>query len=359
MAHHQGGSLDQEHLAQTIIELTIRVAVLAALLYWSLVLVRPFITIVIWSAVLAVALYPTFEWLALRLGNRRRLAAFVITVASLLVVIGPATWLVLDLIESLQSLSARLDLSTMALPTPPMTVKAWPLIGEKVFDSWNLAASNAKAAFANIAPQLKPLGSGLLHIAANAGTGALQFFISIIVAGFLFCPGRKIAEKIKLFAKRLAPGRASELVDHAGATVRAVSRGVIGISALQALLVGLGFIAVGIPGASLLTSAALILGIVQIGPAIIVFPAIVWSWMELQTMTALLFTIYMVPVNLLDNILKPIVMARGLGTPMLVILVGVIGGTIGYGITGLFLGPIVLTVIWELFAAWIAEDEAP
>ena len=134
MAHHQGGSLDQEHLAQTIIELTIRVAVLAALLYWSLVLVRPFITIVIWSAVLAVALYPTFEWLALRLGNRRRLAAFVITVASLLVVIGPATWLVLDLIESLQSLSARLDLSTMALPTPPMTVKAWPLIGEKVFD---------------------------------------------------------------------------------------------------------------------------------------------------------------------------------------------------------------------------------
>ena len=233
------------------------------------------------------------------------------------------------------------------------------MIGEKIYNSWNLAASNAKAALANIAPQLKPLGSGLLHMAANAGTGVLQFFISIIVAGFLFCPGRKIADNIKLFARRLAPGRAGELVDHAGATIRAVSRGVIGISVLQALLIGLGLIAAGIPGASLLTSAALILGIVQIGPAIIVIPAIIWSWMELETMTALLFTIYMVPVNLLDNILKPIVMARGLGTPMLVIVVGVIGGTVGYGITGLFLGPIVLTVIWELFAAWIAEDEAP
>jgi predicted PurR-regulated permease PerM len=358
VAHHQGGSLDQERLAKTIIELAIRVAVLAVLLYWSLVLVRPFITIVIWSAVLAVALYPTFEWLALRLGKRRRLAALLMTIASLLVIVGPATWLALDLIESLRSISERLDLSVVTLPPPPKAVKDWPLIGEKIYESWSLASNNVKAALANIAPQLKPLGSSLLHIAANAGTGVLQFFISIIVAGFLFCPGQKIAENIKLFARRLAPDRASDLVDHAGATIRAVSRGVIGISALQAFLIGLGLIAVGVPGTSLLISAALVLGIVQIGPAIIVIPVIIWAWMELETVTALLFTIYMVPVNLLDNILKPIVMARGLGTPMLVILVGVIGGTIGYGITGLFLGPIVLTVIWELFAAWIAEDEA-
>lgn len=358
MADHQGDSFDQQRLAQPIIELVIRVAVLAVLLYWSLVLVRPFLTIVIWSAVLAVALYPTFEWLALRLGNRRRLAALVVTIFTFLVIIGPASWLVAGLIESLRSLSERLDVSAIALPPPPKTVKDWPLVGEKIYESWDLAANNIKAAFANIAPQLKPLGSGLLYIAASAGTGVLQFFISIIVAGFLFCPGRKIAEKVKLFARRLAPGRGAELVDRAGATIRAVSRGVIGIAALQALLIGLGLVAAGIPGASLLTSAALILGIVQIGPAIIVIPVIIWSWMDMETMTALLFTIYMVPVNLLDNILKPIVMARGLDTPMLVILVGVIGGTISYGVSGLFLGPIVLSVIWELFAAWIAEDEA-
>ena len=140
--------------------------------------------------------------------------------------------------------------------------------------------------------------------------------------------------------------------------MRAVSRGVIGISVLQALLVGLGLIVAGVPGASLLTSAVLVLGIVQIGPAILIIPLIIWSWFAMETTAALLFTAYMVPVNLVDNILKPVVMARGLSTPMIVILIGVIGGTIGYGFTGLFLGPIILTVIWELLAGWIAEDAA-
>jgi predicted PurR-regulated permease PerM len=136
-----------------------------------------------------------------------------------------------------------------------------------------------------------------------------------------------------------------------------VSQGVVGVSVLQALLAGLGLTVAGIPGASVITSAVLILGIVQIGPSIVIVPTIIWSWITMETTAALLFTVYMVPVNLLDNILKPIVMTRGLRTPMLVIMIGVIGGTLGYGITGLFLGPIVLTVIWELIAAWIVEGE--
>jgi predicted PurR-regulated permease PerM len=352
------GSLDQEHLNKSIFELVIRIAVLAILLYWAVTLVRPFVTIVIWSAILAVALYPTFEWLAGALGERRRLAAFILTIVSLVVVIGPATWLALDLIESLRSISGRLDLATIVLPAPPAAIKEWPLIGEQIYHSWSLAASNIKTTLANIAPQLKPIGSRLLGMAANAGTGLVQFLISIIVAGFLFCPGQKIVDGVKLFVRKLTPSRADELVKHAGETIRAVSRGVIGISALQALLIGFGLIAAGVPGASLLTSAALILGIVQIGPAVIVIPLIIWSWFAMETTAALLFTAYMVPVNMLDNILKPIVMSRGLSTPMLVILVGVIGGTIGYGITGLFLGPIILTVIWELLAAWVGEDKA-
>ena len=112
------------------------------------------------------------------------------------------------------------------------------------------------------------------------------------------------------------------------------------------------------PGASLLTSAVLILGIIQIGPSVVLIPLVIWSWFAMDTMSALLFTVWVVPVNLLDNILKPIVMGRGLQTPMLVILFGVIGGTLAYGITGLFLGPIVLAVIWELTATWVAEHGA-
>jgi predicted PurR-regulated permease PerM len=158
-----------------------------------------------------------------------------------------------------------------------------------------------------------------------------------------------------LLSRRLASGRGEKFVQLAGATIRAVSRGVIGISALQAFLAGLGLVVAGIPAASLITSAVLILGIMQIGPSIVLIPLIIWSWTAMETTTALLFTVYMIPVNLLDNILRPLVMARGLDTPMAIILIGVIGGTISYGITGLFLGPIILAVFWELTVAWIRE----
>jgi predicted PurR-regulated permease PerM len=135
-----------------------------------------------------------------------------------------------------------------------------------------------------------------------------------------------------------------------------VARGVIGISALQAFLVGVGVMVAGIPAATLITSAALVLGIVQIGPSIIVIPLIIWSWTAMETTTALLFTAYMIPVSLLDNVLRPLLLGRGLDTPIVVILLGVIGGTISMGITGLFLGPIILAVIWELLAAWVRES---
>jgi len=341
----------------TGVELTIRLGVLGLLLYWSFFLIHPFITIAIWSVVLTVALYPVYDWMADRLGGRRRLAAALITLLSLLIVIGPATWLALGLIDSLRTLSDRLDLSILALPPLPVAVKSWPLVGESIYQFWDLASTNLEAALAKIVPQLKPLGIVLVHIAADAGTGIIQFFVAIVVAGFLFSPAPSLVDALKRFSRSIAAGRGERFVRIAGDTIRAVSRGVIGISALQALLAGVGVLAVGIPGASLITSAVLVFGIIQIGPSIIIIPLIIWSWMTMETTTALLFTAYMIPVNLLDNVLRPLVMGRGLDAPILVILIGVIGGTISYGITGLFLGPIVLAMVWELFVAWIKEHE--
>src|SRR5690242_9383907 len=341
--------------AAPIVDLAIRIGALALLLYLAVMLVWPFITVVIWSVVLAVALDPGYERLAHWLGGRRRLAAALITIASLLVIIGPVTWLALGLIDSLRTLSDRLDFSALSLPPPPPSVKDWPLIGNFVYQFWELASTNLQQALAKLAPQLKPLGGSLLGAAAEAGTGMIKFFAAIIVAGFLFAPAPKLVEAVNRFSRRLTADRGEEFVALAGATIRAVSRGVIGISVLQALLAGVGLIVAGVPGASLITSAVLILGIIQVGPSVVLIPLMIWSWFAMDTMAAFLFTAWMVPVNLLDNILKPIVMGRGLQTPMLVILFGVIGGTLAYGITGLFLGPIVLAVIWELTATWVAE----
>jgi predicted PurR-regulated permease PerM len=358
LSPHRQISSRRDRLTGPFIETAIRLAALGLLLYWTLVLVRPFISIIIWSVVLAVALYPVFEWMASGLGGRRRLAAFLVTILILLVVVGPATWLAMGLIESLRVISERLDLAHLAIPLPPRAVKDWPLVGGPIYEFWDLAATNFTAAFAKIAPQLKPLGSGLLKIGADTGLGVIKFLAAIVVAGFLFTPGLSLASAFKEFARRLNPEHGEEFVVQAAATIRAVARGVIGISVLQALLAGGGMMVAGIPQASLLTFAVLILGIIQIGPSIVIIPVIIWSWMIMDTGPALLFTAYMLPVNLIDSILRPIVMGRGLKTPMLVILVGVIGGTIAYGITGLFLGPIVLAVIWELLTAWVRERGA-
>jgi predicted PurR-regulated permease PerM len=342
----------------SFIEVAIRLGALALLIYWTLILVQPFLSIAIWSAVLTVALYPVFEWTSRQLGGRRRMAAALITLLSLLIIIGPATWLALGLVDGLRLISERLDLANLTIPPPSMSIKEWPLIGEPIYQFWDLASTNLSAAMAQIVPQLKPLGSSLLRIGADTGLGIIMFLTAIVVAGFLFSPAPMIAEAIKKFSRRLNPTRGEEFVEQAGATIRAVSRGVIGISVLQALLAGVGLMVAGIPQASLITFGVLVFGIIQIGPSVILIPIIIWAWTFMDTLPALLFTAYMVPVNLLDNLLRPIVMGRGLKTPILVILIGVIGGTLAYGITGLFLGPIVLAVIWELFVSWIEEKDA-
>jgi predicted PurR-regulated permease PerM len=356
MPVEKNDSARRDRLIATWVELAIRLGVLGLLLYWSFLLVSPFTTIAAWSVVLTVALYPVYDWMVIRLGGRRRLAAALLTFVCLMIVIGPATWLVLGLIDSLRTLSAELDVSALSVPPPSESVKTWPLIGDAVYQFWHLASTNLQAALVKIAPQLKPLGGNLLQIAADAGAGMIKLIAAIVISGFLFAPAPRLMAAVMQFSLKLASGRGEHFVALAGATIRNVSRGVVGISILQALLAGVGFSVAGIPGASLMTSAVLVLGIIQIGPSVLILPVIIWSWMSMDATTALLFTLYMIPVNLLDNVLRPIVMGRGLATPMVVILIGVIGGALSFGITGLFLGPITLALIWELMAAWITES---
>ena len=167
-----------------------------------------------------------------------------------------------------------------------------------------------------------------------------------------------LVDAATVFLHRRVSQRGNEFMQLAGATIRNVSQGVIGVSLLQALLAGIGLMAAGVPGASLIAFGVLVLGIIQIGPTVIIIPVIIWSWMTMEPWTALIFTAYMVPVNLIDNVLRPIIFARGLKTPMLVIIVGVIGGTLSNGIIGLFVGPIVLAVTWDLLVAFVRDKDA-
>jgi predicted PurR-regulated permease PerM len=352
----EGGPPGRFWLDQAFLESAIRLALIGLLLYWAFFIIRPFISIILWSAVFAVALYPAFNWLTLRLGGRRRLAAALLTLGSLLIIVGPVIWLCLGLFDGLRALAGMLGTGTLSLPPPPQTIKSWPVVGEQLYAFWDLASTNVASAFAELAPLLKPLGIGVLGFVAGSGVGLLKFLLSVIIAGFLFLPAPALVRSLKAFSLHVASSRGGELVELAGATIRSVSRGVIGISLLQALLAGIGLRVAGVPGASLIAFAVLVLGIIQIGPSVVLIPVIIWSWVTLDTTTAVLFTAYMLPVNLLDNLLRPLFIGRGLTTPILVIFIGLVGGTLAHGLLGLFLGPIVLAVAWELLVAWMREE---
>jgi predicted PurR-regulated permease PerM len=348
----------QSRSGEEVIQLAIRLGLLAGLIYWCFVLVRPFIPILAWGVVLAVALYPVFAWLSDHLGGRPKFAAGIITVIAAAVVIGPATWLGLGLIEGLQTVSEQLGADTLTLPSPPAAIRDWPLIGDPLYDFWSKASTNLEAAFVQLAPHLKPLVRPVIALAGSAGLGTLKFLASVILAGFLFPSGPKLVAASRNVMARLIPQRSEDFVALAGTTIRTVSQGVIGIALLQSFLFGIGLKFAGLSSAGLLAFAVLVLGILQIGSAIVLIPCIIWIWMSKDFAMALFLTVYLVLVGLADNVLKPLLMGRGLTTPMLVIFIGLLGGTLAHGIVGLFVGPIVLAVAWELMMAWIRDEQA-
>ncbi|MBP1887460.1 AI-2E family transporter [Sinorhizobium mexicanum] len=340
----------------------LRLGVLALFAYWSLTLVAPFAIIAIWAGILTVALYPAFKALAALLGGRPRLAAATITLLALAVIAGPLAAIALSFAETVQALLGKLAAGTFAVPAPPDAVRDWPLIGDWLHTAWTQASGNLEATLQRLAPSLLQAGGTVLSKIAGIGLDLIGFIVSVIIAGFLFRPGPRLGEGLKLFARRVAGERGAGFVDLAAATIRNVARGVIGVALLQALLAGLAFSLFAIPAASVLAFAVLIFCIVQIGPAPVLLPVVIWAWMSMETRAALGLTLILLFIGLIDNVLKPMLVARGLKTPMLVILAGVIGGTLSYGLIGLFLGPIVLGVFYDLVVAWMGstrrEDEA-
>jgi predicted PurR-regulated permease PerM len=349
-------AIQQSRLGEDVIQIAIRLGLLVALIYWCFVLVQPFIAILAWSAVLAVALYPLYAWLSERLGGRPKLAACIITVIATALVIGPVTWLGFGLVEGLRTIYEQADSDMLSVPSPPATIKEWPLVGEKLYDLWNQASTNLGAVLSPLVPRIKPIIRSTLGMAGSVSFGALKFLVSVILVGFLLPTGPRFVAAIRTMMARVLPQRSEELVALAGATIRTVSQGVIGIAVVQSFLIGVGLKFAGFAHAGLIAFLVLVLSIVQIGPSIVLLPCIIWIWMTKDSATALFMTIYLVVVGLADNVLKPLLMGRGLTTPMPVMFIGLLGGTIAHGIVGLFIGPIVLAVGWELMMAWIRDE---
>jgi predicted PurR-regulated permease PerM len=252
-----------------------------------------------------------------------------------------------------------LQQGTVDIPPPPESVAGWPLIGKPLSNFWHLASENLEEALGQLKPQIKALGAWLLSAAAGAGFGLLQFVLAIVIAGVLLPRGEKGHQAARAVATRFVGARGEEFLDLAESTVRSVARGILGVAVIQSVLAGVGFLVAGIPGAGLLALVCLLLSVIQVGPGLVLIPCVIYVFMTDSMLTAILFLVWNVFVGLLDNVLKPLLLGRGVKVPMLVIFIGAIGGFLSMGIIGLFVGSIVLVLGYTLLQAWLSEGETP
>lgn len=346
-------------LDQIAIDLAVRLLFLGLLLYLAGMLLRPLGPILTWSVILAVAFYPLYERLRQAFGDRSWLAASVLSGAFFLVTLGPTTWLVSSLVVSLERLGERLHAGglALALPPPPAALRDVPVLGD-LTPAWSATSANLEGFITRHGDALLSAGGWLLVRVEDVASSLLAILLGVLVAGFLYAPGPRLQRAVRRFAQRISGEHGSTFVDLTTATIRNVARGVIGVALIQTVLIGIAFIAVALPGAGLLALVTLVLCIVQVGALPVVLPVLVWGWLTKDTTTAILLTLYLVPSALADNVLKPILMGKGLAVPIPIILLGVIGGAIVFGLIGLFLGPVVLAVLYDLAVFWLADDAA-
>jgi len=276
---------------------------------------------------LTVALYQPYEWLSLRLGGRPKLAAVIVTVTCLLIIIGPATWLGLGMIDGLQNFAGQLGTGTLTIPSPPEGVKDWPLLGAQIYGLLEPGLDKSRGCVGPGSAAPQAIAGPVLAFAGSAGVGTLQFILSVALSGFLFIYGPRLVEAIRRIQARVVTQRGEDFVALAGLTIRMVAQGVIGVAVLQSLLAGVGLQLAGVPHAGRAgVRRAGACDPAESGRRSSCFPSSYGFGRPRIWRMALPLTIYLVIVGLADNILKPILMGRGLNTPMLVIFIGVLGG---------------------------------
>lgn len=338
-----------------VIELAIRLGVVFVLIMWCFTILEPFVMIIAWGVIVAIALFPVFEKTAAVLGGREKLAAF-LWAALLVAVLVVPTWMLTDsLMASAQVLAEAGETGDVNIPPPPEGVADWPIIGEQFYGAWQKAAANLPAFLQDYNEQIKALGAWLLSTVTGTGLTILQFVVSFIIAGVFLATADKGASAAEALAVRLAGDRGPEFANLATGTIRNVALGIVGVSIVQTALLSLGFLVIDLPGAGFWALIVLILCIVQIGPALIAIPAIIYVFSTADTLPASIFAVWTFVMMICDSFLKPLVFGRGASVPTLVIFLGAIGGMVAYGIIGLFIGAVVLSVGYTLYIAWLEQ----
>ena len=338
------------------IDIYIKIVLLTLLLVWSFYIVQPFVTLIVWSIILAVALYPFYQkLLSLTKGKKKGLVTSVFVLILVALIILPTINLTGSIIDSGQELYQSFNEGNLKVPPPAETVKEWPLIGDKIYGAWSSASSNLENFIVKYKEEIaNSLGWLFSSFAGLMGSVALGLFALIIAGVFMSSADAGYQSGVK-FANRLSGGKGEAFMTMCIGTIRSVVKGILLVAIIQAALSYLGFVIIGLPGASLFALLVLVFAIVQIPALLAMIPAIAIVFSYADTTPAIIFTIYAIVVSLSDNFLKPMLLGKGLATPMLVILIGALGGMMLQGILGLFIGPVVLALVYEMYSTWVAN----
>jgi predicted PurR-regulated permease PerM len=346
-------NLDSQSFQKNMMASFVQVAALVALVSYCVIIVGPFAGLVIWGLVVAVAIYPLHLKLVALLGGREKVSAGIIAAAGLALVLLPGWIAVSSMVTSVMSFSAEIKSGAMAIPPPSASVESWPLIGEPLYAAWASAADDVEGALNEFQPQVRQVSEWAVRKTGSVAIGMLQVALSIIIAGVVLLQAQSGYALSSSIATKISPNRGQHLADLTIATIRSVTNGVLGVAVIQAVLAGLGFFVMQVPHAGLLAVIVLVTSIIQVPALLIIAPIVVWVFSFAEPVPGTLFAVYSMVVALSDNVLKPILLGRGVDLPALVVLIGAIGGMLAYGIIGLFLGAVILGLGYTIGSDWL------
>lgn len=348
-------------LSDDLMDVLIRVGLIALLVVVSVKIFAPFAGIMLWALILAIALYPLHQNLARRLSGRQGRAATLLVLAGLLLIGVPTVMLGQSFAGHIHDAYTAFDNNTITIKQPDPAVAEWPLIGKRLYSTWSAAANDLPAYLRDNKAQLESLSRRALSAAASTAGAVFLFLGALIIAGIMMAYGESGGQTMqRIFSRLTGPVKGPQLQNLSTMTIRSVATGVLGVAFIQALLLGVGFVMAGIPAAGVLALVVLLVGIVQLPAIIVSVPAIAYLWWagDASTTSNIFYSVYLLVAGTADNILKPLLLGRGVDAPMPVILIGALGGMISAGIIGLFVGAVLLAVAYQVFMEWVGAGTA-
>ncbi len=335
------------------------VLTIGALLVATAWVMSPFLLALVWATMIVVATWPLFTRMQARFGGRRWPAVAVMTVVLLLVLILPLGFAVTTIVDHADDIAGWSEsLAAFQLPKPPGWLEKIPIAGPKLSERWrDAAALEPEEQARRASPYVRAVMAWLLARIGSVGRTSLQFLLAVLIAAILYSSGETAARGVRRFAHRLAGARGDNAVVLAGQAIRAVALGIVVTAVVQAAVSGIGLAVAGVPRPGLLAALVLLLGIAQLGAGFVLVPATVWLFYRGETGWGAAMVVFTILMSFLDNVLRPVLNRKGADLPLLLIMAGVIGGLLGFGIIGLFVGPVVLAVSYTLAVAWIEDGE--